>query len=105
MELKHGTKVTCEIDGTKITDAKISRNANGDFFICQNKCLSVVTAENKLGYKYSWLIYKGSVGDLEANEVTNLKIVYEPEDTLIGKELTKTIKGKKYKVVVKEEIK
>ena len=74
MKLLHGTKVTCEIDGTKITDAKISRNANGDFFICQNKCLSVVTAENKLGYKYSWLIYKGSVGDLEANEVTNLKL-------------------------------
>ena len=170
MELTHGMKVTCEIEGKKITDAKISRNANGDFFICQNKCLSVVTAENKLGYKYSWLIYKGSVGDLEANEVTNLKIVgkhkdisdisnyevgdilvdedgdkhkvlgicglvvilsarddfetagwprttrelmkgrhnfKEPkvEDTLIGKELTKTIKGKKYKVVVKEEIK
>ena len=167
MKLTHGTKVTCEIEGKKITDAKISRNANGDFFICQNKCLSVVTAENKLGYKYSWLIYKGSVGDLEANEVTNLKIVgkhkdisdisnYEvgdilvdeyssrckvlgvcglvviistsdferassspyttqeleeegyyfenSEDTLIGKELTQTIKGKKYKVVVKEEV-
>ena len=168
MKLIHGTKVTCEIEGKKITDAKISRNANGDFFICQNKCLSVVTAENKLGYKYSWLIYKGSVGDLEANEVTNLKIVgkhkdisdissyevgdilvdengdrrkvlgicdliimlswssdferaspllyttqelveeyrflEELEDTLIGKELTKTIKGKKYKVVVKEEV-
>jgi len=168
MKLTHGTKVTCEIEGKKITDAKISRNANGDFFICQNKCLSVVTAENKLGYKYSWLIYKGSVGDLEANEVTNLKIVgkhkdisdissyevgdilvdedgdkhkvlgicglavilkwcirnhryivdtselvklgfnfeepKEPKDTIIGKELTKTIKGKKYKVVVKEEV-
>ena len=167
MKLTHGTKVTCDIEGKKITDAKISRNANGDFFICQNKCLSVVTAENKLGYKYSWLIYKGSVGDLEANEVTNLKIVgkhkdisdisnYEvgdilvdeyssrckvlsvcglvviistsdferassspyttqeleeegyyfenSEDTLIGKELTQTIKGKKYKVVVKEEV-
>jgi len=105
MELTHGMKVTCEIEGKKITDAKISKDANGDLFICQNKCPSVVTAENKLGYIYSWIIYKGSVGDLEANEVTNLKIVYEPEDTLIGKELTKTIKGKKYKVVVKEEIK
>ena len=168
MELTHGMRVTCEIAGWEITDAKISKNANGRFYICQNKYPGVVTAENKLGYKYSWLIYKGSVGDLEANEVTNLKIVgkhkdisdissyevgdilvdedgdkhkvlgicglavilkwcirnhryivdtselvklgfnfeepKEPKDTLIGKELTQTIKGKKHKVVVKEEV-
>ena len=101
MILKHGMKITCEIDGTKITDAKISKDANGDFFICQDKKRGM-GAENKLGYRHSWLIYDGGTVNLDVNEVTDLKPF--DKDTLIGKELTQTIKGKKYKVVVKEEI-
>jgi len=164
MELTHGMRVTCEIAGWEITDAKISKNANGRFYICQNKYPGVVTAENKLGYKYSWEIGSESVADSKLYDVTNLRpakdisdiksyevgdilldedgdrhkvlgicdlvvmlswgdsfertgVFYtsqelvskgynfeEPKDTLIGKELTQTIKGKKYKVVVKEEI-
>jgi len=165
MKLLHGTKVTCEIEGKKITDAKISKEGDGSFYICQNK-KEGVTAENKLGYNYSWCIVSGSPDDLKRYSVTNLKPVKdisdisnyevgdilvdedgdkhkvlgicglavilkwcirnhryivdtselvklgfnfeepkEPKDTIIGKELTKTIKGKKYKVVVKEEIK
>ena len=163
MKLKHGMKVTCEIDGTKITDAKISKDADGRFFICQNK-RNGGGAGDKLGYAYSWFI-GDNAGAFGYPDVTNLKPVkdisdisnYEvgdilvdeyssrckvlgvcglvviistsdferassspyttqeleeegycfenSEDTLIGKELTQTIKGKKYKVVVKEEIK
>ena len=166
MKLIHGTKVTCEIEGKKITDAKISKDADGSFFICQDKKRGT-GAENKLGYKYSWEIGNvESADDLSGSAVTNLKLkpvkdisdisTYQvgdilvdeyssrckvlgvcglvviistsdferassspyttqeleeegyyfenSEDTLIGKELTKTIKGKKYKVVVKEEI-
>ena len=164
MELKHGMKVTCEIEGKEITDAKISKDADGSFFICQDKKRGT-GAENKLGYKYSWEIGSESVADSKLYDVTNLRPAkdisdiksYEvgdilvdedgdrrkvlgicglvviistsdferassspyttqeleeegyyfenSEDTLIGKELTQTIKGKKYKVVVKEEIK
>ena len=163
MKLIHGTKVTCEIEGKKITDAKISKEGDGSFYICQNK-KEGVTAENKLGYKYSWEIGSESVADSKLYDVTNLRpakdisdiksyevgdilldedgdrhkvlgicdlvvmlswgdsfertgVFYtsqelvskgynfeEPKDTLIGKELTQTIKGKKYKVVVKEEM-
>ena len=168
MELTHGMKVTCEIEGKEITDAKISKDADGSFFICQDKKRGT-GAENKLGYKYSWEIGNvESADDLNDSAVTNLKIIgktkdisdiksyevgdilvdkngdrrkvlgicdliimlswssdferaspllyttqelveeyrflEELEDTLIGKELTQTIKGKKYKVVVKEEI-
>ena len=163
MKLLHGTKVTCEIEGKKITDAKISKEGDGSFYICQNK-KEGVTAENKLGYNYSWCIVSGSPDDLKRYSVTNLRPVKDisdisiyqvgdilvdeyssrckvlgvcglvviistsdferassspyttqeleeegyyfenSEDTLIGKELTKTIKGKKYKVVVKEEV-
>jgi len=43
---------------------------------------------------------------VDTSELVKLGFNFEePKDTLIGKELTKTIKGKKYKVVVKEEIK
>ena len=168
MKLLHGTKVTCEIEGKKITDAKISKETGKRFFICQNEKLGVITG-SKLGYDYSWLIDSGNPDDLRQHHITNLKIIgkhkdisdiksyevgdilvdedgdrrkvlgicglvvilsahddfetvgwprttrelmkgghnfKEPkvEDTLIGKELTKTIKGKKYKVVVKEEV-
>jgi len=163
MKLIHGTKVTCEIDGTKITDAKISKGAEGNFYICQNK-LSGAETKDKLGYSGSWGISEGNLDDLKYHKVTNLRPVKDisdistyqvgdilvdeyssrckvlgvcglvviistsdferassspyttqeleeegyyfenSEDTLIGKELTQTIKGKKYKVVVKEEV-
>ena len=64
---KHNQKVTCEIDGKKITDARISINADGDPFICQNKKNGSYT-ENKLGYKYSW----GLNRDFTNQNVTNL---------------------------------
>ena len=163
MNLKHGMKVTCEICGEKIIDAKISVDVDGKLFICQNKWDGGGVGD-KLGYDYSWFI-GGNADKLSYPEVTNLKpvkdisdistyqvgdilvdedgdkhkvlgicnlivilsttnyfkatagLLYttqelvkvgynfeEHKDTLIGKELTKTIKGKKYKVVVKEEI-
>ena len=64
MNLKHNQKVTCEIDGTKITDARVSIDEDGTSFICQNK-KDGLSAENKLGYKYSW--------SLTDSIVTNLK--------------------------------
>ena len=163
MKLIHGMKVTCEICGEKIIDAKISVDVDGKLFICQNKWDGGGVGD-KLGYDYSWFI-GGNADKLSYPEVTNLKPVKdisdistyevgdilvdedgdkhkvlgicglavilkwcirnhryivdtselvklgfnfeepkEPKDTLIGKELTQTIKGKKYKVVVKEEI-
>ena len=74
MKLIHGMKVTCEIEGKKITDAKISKDANGSFFICQDKKRGT-GAENKLGYKYSWEIGNvESADDLSGSAVTNLKL-------------------------------
>ena len=65
---KHNEKVTCEINGTKITDARISIDSNGDPFICQNE-EDGVNAENKLGYKYSWSLGR----DFTNKNVTNLR--------------------------------
>ena len=65
---KHNEKVTCEIYGTKITDARISIDSNGDPFICQNE-RDGNDAENKLGYKYSWALGK----DLTEYGITNLR--------------------------------
>lgn len=54
---KHGDRVTCEINGIKITDAKISIDEDGTPFICQNEFIGW-NAENKLGYKYSYKLDK-----------------------------------------------
>lgn len=76
-DLKHGTRVTCEIEGTKIDDAKIAIE-NERYFICQN-LEEGSEVEDKLGYKYSWLFGRPET-DKELKEkidyfkVTNLKI-------------------------------
>ena len=68
MNFKHNQKVVCEIDGKKITDAKISIDKDGTPYICQNE-IDGVTADNLLGYKYSWQLNK----DFTDYNVTNLK--------------------------------
>ena len=68
MNFKHKQKVVCEIDGKKITDVKISIDKDGTPYICQNE-KDGVTAENLLGYKYSWELNKDFTNCL----VTNLK--------------------------------
>ena len=68
MEFRHNQKVTCEIMGDKITDARISINKSGIPFICQNEKDGGYT-EDKLGYKYSWSLNK----DFTNYDVTNLK--------------------------------
>lgn len=68
MNFKHNQKVTCEIRGDKITDAKISIDEDETPYICQNE-KDGVTADNLLGYKYSWQLDK----DFTNDNVTNLK--------------------------------
>lgn len=72
MTYTHGQKVMCEIEGVKITDARISINENGRIFICQNE-MNGLDADNKLGYKYSHCIFEGTERQLFNNFVTNLR--------------------------------
>ena len=81
--MKHNQKVTCEISGTKITDARISINKDGLPFICQNE-KDGFYANNKLGYKYSWMLNR----DFTSSSVTNLCPFEKDWDTLqIGDEV------------------
>lgn len=66
---KHGDSVTCSIDDTIITDAKISIDSDGTPFICQNECEGAYTG-NRLGYKYSWKLNR----DFTGLSVTNLTL-------------------------------
>jgi hypothetical protein len=75
MEYKHNQKVTCEIHGTKITDARISIDENGQPFICQNE-QEGANAENKLGYNYSWGLYE----DFTAVHLKNLRPAFKSFD-------------------------
>jgi len=78
----HGDRVTCEIGDAKIKDARISvddRDTSGSgeankFYICQD-IMNGSTANDKLGYKYSWV-----VDDLSLEEifyVRNLRKISE----------------------------
>jgi len=81
--MKHNQKVTCEIDGIKITDARISINKDGLPFICQNE-KNGVNADDKLGYKYSWMLKK----DFTNINVKNLRPLEKDWDTLqVGDEI------------------
>ena len=68
MNFKHNQKVVCEIDGKKVTDAKISIDKYRTPYICQNEKKGTTT-DNLLGYKYSWQLNK----DFTNDSVTNLK--------------------------------
>ena len=68
MNFKHNQKVVCEIDGKKVTDAKISIDKYRTPYICQNE-KEGTTTDNLLGYKYSWQLNK----DFTNDNVTNLK--------------------------------
>jgi hypothetical protein len=73
MKLKKGQRVTCNIDGTLIKDAKIQKE-NGKFYICQNE-INRSISKDKLGYEYSWCIGRGTKEDLKYFKVTDLKLL------------------------------
>jgi hypothetical protein len=77
MKFKHGDKVTCTIDGRKITDARISIDPNEDAFICQN-VRDGARARDLLGYKYSY--YIGC--DFSNPGVEDLKLVEKTLDNV-----------------------
>ena len=54
---KHGDSVTCTIEGDIIVDGKISIDADGTIFVCQNKH-DGWGANDLLGYDGSWSIYE-----------------------------------------------
>lgn len=90
---KHGQRVTCKIKKRSeypkyISDAKISIDEDGSLFICQNMCRGL-SADNKLGYEYSWNITIGKKDFTEGgDDVTELKILDRTMDDLeIGDEI------------------
>jgi len=77
MNYKHNSRVTCTINGTKITDARISIDEDGTPFICYEK--NGGRTDDKLGYKYSC--------SLSNPLVTDLKLVTPTWDTLSWKDI------------------
>lgn len=75
----HNQKVlSCEIDGTKITNAKISIDEDGWVYICQNE-IDGSSAGDNLGYEYSWrTLYKDEYFKEGRCCVTNLILDTKP---------------------------
>jgi len=52
----HGDRVTCEIKGKKIKDARLSYEEETDsWYVCQDKMAGSVAYE-KFGYEFSWFV-------------------------------------------------
>lgn len=86
-KLKHGDRVTCEIDGTKIDDARISVDRDGDYFICHNKksCNGSRRPDNMFDYKYFWMFTPECP---EISGVTNLTVIPRTlDDLMVGDEI------------------
>ena len=75
-DLVHGMYVTCEIDGEKIEDARLSINEDGDVYICQNKKDGAPT-KKLFGYTYSWWMASKNDNSATWGKVTNLCSVEE----------------------------
>lgn len=70
-KFKHGQRVTCEINGVKIDDAKISIDYTGDVYICQNVSEGA-QADDLLGYRYSRFI----IGRCNHDNTERIKITF-----------------------------
>ena len=74
-EFHHNQACTCTIEGTKITDGKISINDYGEVYICQNE-IEGGKADDILKYRYSWfLVHKGKDFHEGNDNVTDLKLL------------------------------
>lgn len=88
---KHGDRVTCEIDGIYINDARISisnelyHRDNKVAFICQN-IKDGIEAKEKLGYKYSWKLDNNFCNIRVKNLCLSEKIL---DDIEVGDKITR----------------
>jgi len=64
-KLKTGDRVTCKIGDVEIKDAKVYVKNPGRIFICQNMH-NGFSCDDKLGYKYSWVVYGGDIADIKS---------------------------------------
>lgn len=75
-KFKHGQRVTYVKNNVKINDAKISINKNGMIYLCNNKNVGLIDADDKLGYNYSYsfLCYNENYNS-EGSTIKNLKLL------------------------------
>ena len=89
-KFKHGDRVTCNINGVKIKDARISMDMCGDMYLCQNVFLAFDDkADDALGYLFSFPITsvdseeydiklkEKTLDDLEVGDILVSKVVLD----------------------------
>ena len=82
-KFKHGQRVTCEIGGETIKDAKISIEVPyGSIYVCQNRKKGQ-RADDLLGYQHSWkIVYKNEEFYDGKEQVENLQFLPRTLDDL-----------------------
>lgn len=79
-QLKQGARFRCKIEGTPI-EGKIQFD-HDSWYLCQNK-IPGSPCNDKLGYKYSWLIDNGTPEDLKRYDVTDLELLPDNDEPVI----------------------
>lgn len=89
-----GKRISCIIEGDIINEAKIQKE-DGNYYICQD-LKEGSNCKDKLGYKYSWIVDKGSKENLAQYTVRVTKILLLDQPTIksinIIKEVVNTVK-------------
>jgi len=68
-----GKHITCKIENTVISDARIVFEED-NYYIVQN-LKNGSDCNEKLGYKYSWVVSDGTPYAIETNSVTNIQLL------------------------------
>jgi len=68
-----GKHITCKIENTVISDARIVFEED-NYYIVQN-LKNGSDCNEKLGYKYSWVVSDGSTDNLVSNGIAEIQLI------------------------------
>ena len=94
MKFKHGDRVTCNISGVKIKDAKISIDMCGDMYLCQNVFLAFDDrADDELGYLFSFPVTSADSEEYDIKLAEKTLDNLEVGDILVSQYRSKKVLG------------
>jgi hypothetical protein len=80
MQLRKGMIGSCKISGKQV-DKFVVQEEDGEFYLGQD-VMDGEECSDKLGFKYSWHVGKGTPEDLKKNDVTDLVILNKTIDDI-----------------------
>ena len=102
-QLVHGTRISCEIDGVKIDDARISNNGITYITICSNKGNKHHSVKENFGYEYTEYISDSEI-DSDKYKIRLVEEEKENTETITEKRWGILNNGKLSSIIYDEEV-